>query len=32
MNKRAHLLTENQLVIKEEKDSLLAASIRLIDP
>lgn len=28
----AYLLTEDQLVIKEEEDSLLAASIRLIDP
>lgn len=30
--KRAYLLTEDQLVIKEEEDSLLATSIRLIDP
>lgn len=29
---RTHLLTENQLVIKEEEDSLLAASVGLIDP
>lgn len=29
---RAYLLTEDQLVIKEEEDSLLATSIRLIDP
>lgn len=27
-----HLLTEDQLVIKQEEDSLLATSIRLIDP
>lgn len=29
---RTYLLTEDQLVIKEEEDSLLATSIRLIDP
>lgn len=29
---QAYLLTEDQLVIKEKEDSLLAASIRLIDP
>lgn len=29
---RPYLLTEDQLVIKEEEDSLLATSIRLIDP
>lgn len=29
---KAYLLTEDQLVIKEKEDSLLAASIRLIDP
>lgn len=27
-----YLLTEDQLVIKEEEDSLLAASVRLVDP
>lgn len=27
-----YFLTEDQLVIKEKEDSLLAASIRLIDP
>lgn len=29
---RAYLFTEDQLVIKEEEDPLLAASVRLIDP
>lgn len=29
---KAYLLAEDQLVIKEKEDSLLAASIRLIDP
>lgn len=28
----AHLLTEDQLVVKQEEDSLLAASVRLVDP
>lgn len=30
--KSIYLLTEDQLMIKEKEDALLAASIRLIDP